>query len=856
MSKLLLTGGLVALTLSFSRNTCAQTASPQSNNWWEREVWSRLAYSGSRTIGYQSYRFEGDPDTFSSLTNYGTGLQHFTDIGNLTVQGNKVFGLLDFRATFTDNRFSDPEQQQYTLNYKRGLYDMSYGTIQASLLSGNRFLNFSRSLNGYVGDYKAKNLEAKLITSTVRGQARTVTIEGNNTSGPYYLSSGRIIGGSIRILLDGVELRQGDDFIVDVTVGSITFIGRVIPPTSTIIASYESFEIAGSGGTIQGAALAYNLGKLGKIGVTGQQQLVGGAPVSTTRIEQFQGFGNLGDQYALQFEPIPATIVVRVDGVVRPFSILDDGISEFFLSAAVPNIVISRVAVQSTKTIQIEYIPKIVQTVDGDRKVLGFDWTVPFGPKGNNSFLTFTQATGKLSGSTPSSGNARALDMRYNLGKSEFKLGLRKVDPGFRTIEQTGFNRNEDAAEFSYQYKTKGISALSSAGNSLISVNNGTTVTANRLSTVDLSLSYSDPKNAAKDITRTQILSFDSTKVRSTDDTRLTTLGYKDDFHHNKLTFGYGLENQKGRGKVDGDLTDIGIQSYRTSATYDAGKNWSVMASASRSNVNTDTIHSQGYDYSLSANMTQRGPWTFGAQYALSDSGVLASLGGFLNGNSLGFGNNGFGTSGGTGILSTGQLKARRAAINTTHQAGENLSLGLTFSNTTSEGSTTSNASIDALTFDAGWKINQIYTLNFAYSQVKSNFFVGSTGENTSNVFSGYFTGNPGKLWSFNLGYNFLTTTGSQVGQDSLALSFNASYQLAKRQKLFFDSSLSRTRGLYPHNDTSVQTGYSYSLTPGVSLIGRYSFRNLENLDPAAVGGAFRANGLGIELRFELSNRR
>ena len=237
MSKLLLTGGLVALTLSFSRNTCAQTASPQSNNWWEREVWSRLAYSGSRTIGYQSYRFEGDPDTFSSLTNYGTGLQHFTDIGNLTVQGNKVFGLLDFRATFTDNRFSDPEQQQYTLNYKRGLYDMSYGTIQASLLSGNRFLNFSRSLNGYVGDYKAKNLEAKLITSTVRGQARTVTIEGNNTSGPYYLSSGRIIGGSIRILLDGVELRQGDDFIVDVTVGSITFIGRVIPPTSTIIAS-------------------------------------------------------------------------------------------------------------------------------------------------------------------------------------------------------------------------------------------------------------------------------------------------------------------------------------------------------------------------------------------------------------------------------------------------------------------------------------------------------------------------------------------------------------------------------------------------------------------------------------------
>jgi hypothetical protein len=493
MSKLLLTGGLAALALSCSRVIWAQSVSPQSNNWWERELWSRLSYSGSRSLGYQSYRFEGDPDAFSSLTNYGTGLQHFTDIGNITIQGTKVLGLLDFRATFTDNRFSDPEQQQYTLNYKRGLYDLSYGTVQASLLGGNRFVNFSRSLKGFVGDYKTGKLEAKVITSSVRGQARTVTIEGNNTSGPFYLSSGRIIGGSIKVMLDGVELRQGEDFIVDVSVGSITFLGRTVAPTSTIIASYESYEISGNGGTIQGAAVAYNLGKAGRIGVTAQQQLVGGATISTNRAEQFQGYGFAGAQYALQFEPIPASIVVRVDGVIRPFSIINDGISEFYLSVAVPNIIISRVAIPSTQTIQIEYIPKIVQTVDGDRKVLGIDYQLPFGPKGSQSFLAYSRATGKLSGSTPSSGNAQAVDLRYNLGKGEFKMGLRKIDPGFRTIEQTGFNRNENAAEFSYQYKTQGISAVSSASNSLISVNNGTSVSSNRLSRT-LQTKYLEPK--------------------------------------------------------------------------------------------------------------------------------------------------------------------------------------------------------------------------------------------------------------------------------------------------------------------------------------------------------------------------
>ena len=852
MSKLLICGGLMALTLS----CLGQTNAPKSNNWWERELWSRLSYSGSRTLGYQNFRFEGDEDAFGSLTNYGTGLQRFTDIGNLSLQGSKVFGLFDFRATFTDNRFSDPEQKQYTLNYKRGFWDVSYGTVQASLQSGNRFTNFSRSLNGLVGSYRKGKFDAKVISSQARGAARTVTIEGNNTSGPYYLLSGRVIGGSVKILLDGVELKQGVDYFVDVAVGSISFVGRNIAPTSTIVASYESYDVTNSGGSIQGGALSYDLGSAGKIGFTAQQQKTGNASGINLIDNAFQGFGFGGAQYQLDYEPIPSSIIVKVDGIPRSFSTIDDGSSEFYISANVPSIVISRVAILQSQTIIIRYVPKLVQAVDGDRKVIGLDWRLPIGKKGTNSYLNYSRANGSVSGASAASGKAEGIDLRFNQGKGEFKAGLRKIDPGFRTIEQTGFNRNENAAEFSLDYSTKGLKATASSRNTLIAVNTGSSVTSNRLSSQDFTLSYSDPKNDTKNITRTQTFNWNQLRTRTTEDSKISSLGFKENYHFRKLTFGYGLENLSGRGRVNGTITGIGVNSYRTSANYDAGKNWSISAIASRSDVRTDTIKSQGYDYSLRANMTQRGPWALGAEYTLSDSGVLASLGGFLNGNSLGYGNNGFGTSGGSGTLSTGQLKARRTAFNATHQAGDNLTVGITYANTSSIGSSTSNAKIDAITLDTSWKINASHALIFDFSRVKADFLGGSIVKSNSDVYAGYLTGNPGKFWTYSLGYNLLRSAGSQLGQDSLGLSFDIGYRLNPKQRLFFNSSLSRTRGLFPQNDTSIQSGYSYSIASGVALVGKYSYRNLQNLEPGAISGAFRANGLSLELTFDLSNRR
>lgn len=844
-------GGLALPVLGF-----AQVTLPRNSDWWDQMLWSRLSYSGSRTLGYQSYSFRGDADAFASLTNYGTGLQHFTDIGNLSIQGNKVFGLLDFRATFTDNRFSDPEQQQYTLNYRKGFWDVSYGTVQASLLNTNRFANFSRSLNGFVGDYKNGRLETKLVSSEARGEARTVTMEGNNTSGPYYLQSGRIIGGSVKVLLDGTELKQGEDYIADVTVGSISFIGRVIPPTSTIVASYESYDVTGSGGSIRGAGVAYDLGAAGRIGLSTQEQRVGTTNNSAFLTQLFQGFGIAGASYVLDYEPIPASIQVLVNGVQRTFSPVDDGVAEFYLNPSISTVVISRDVIPTTATLQINYLPKVVQAVDGNRRVTGFDWRVPVGTKGSGSSITYSLASGKMDGLGGSSGNAESIDMLLKEGKGAFKAGFRKIEPGFRTIEQTGFSRNEDAAEYRYDYSTKGFTTSLSTSNNLISIDTGSTLSSSRLMTNAFNLRYSDPTKPIGEANRSQTFSYTQTRLLTTDDTNLNSLSYKDSFRNKKISFGYSVDSQSGHGRVNGVLTGLGVNSYGTNAVYNAGKNWSIIASATKSYVRTDTIRSSGYDYSLRANMAQTGPWSGGIEYAISDSGVLASLGGFLNGSSLGYGTGGFGNSGGSGVISTGQLKARRSAFNATHQAGDNLTLGLTYSSTTLEGSTTSNSRIDTASLDTSWKVNADHSLVLSLVKVKSDFLTLSTGSSNSDVISGMFIGNPGKMWSYSFGYNLMKTTGTSLDQNNVGMSGDLNYRFAKRHRLFVNGTVSRTRGAYPQDDLSAQAGYAYSIASGISLVGKYSFRDLRNLDPTSTGGAFRANGISFEISFDLASRR
>lgn len=823
-------------------------------SWLQKNVLNRLQWSGQRTLGFHQFKFEGDPESFNALTNFGTGLQTFSDTGSVMLRAEKVLDLITFEAQFTDNRFSDPEQQQTLLNYKRGGLDLNYGTVRASLTAGNQFVSFSRSLDGFSGGFNKGRLDARFVSSDARGAARTVTVEGNNTSGPFYLQTGRIIRDSLQVQVDGKLQIVGQDYVLDNQLGTITFLNKVIAPSSTINASYESFDFGGQRGSIRGTGFTYDMGWAGKLGFTSVEQLTGDSNSNAIREEKSFGFGRPGDQYYLQFEP-QGLVKVTVNGIERTFSIGDDKQSDFYQDPRLPILIISRVAIPTTQEIIFSYRPKAIQTATGDRQVTGFDYTV-FAPGSKKSFIKFSQASGLARGVSPTSGIAQGLDLKIDEGKGAFTGRVKKIEPGFTSIEQTGFNRNEDRVEYGLDYFTKGLTTRAGSYNtSIATLDTSTGALRGKTRVVDdrIEFEYSDPNNRARNINHTQSLKYSKTTTASTEDSVLRTLGFGDQYRFKKLTFTGETEQQTGRGNVQGKVQDFSVNTFRTTFGYDASSKLRLTASASQSAIKTESESSRGYDYSLGANLLDTGPWSGALVYALSDSGTLASLG-FSNGNGIGFGNNGFST--GSDTLSTGQLRSRRLSLSGSHQVRENMILNFGLSQLNSSGLSTSNADTQNLVLGMSWRPNDVSGFNLDWARSNTSFLSGSTPTSSSSSIDLNYNTSPGKFWSLNFGYNFTDSSGGNFAQSSLNTTFGAGYRINDRQRLFLNGILSNTRGFFPQNDTSINAGYSYQLINGIALTGRYTFRDLVNLDPNDTAGAFRSNGLSLELTFDFSSRR
>ena len=369
-----------------------------AGGWLQKNVMKRVQITGRRVIGLQFQKVEGDQSAYGSLTNYGQGLSRFTDQGNMTVSGNKVLGLLDFSFSLSDNRFSDPANERYTLSYNRNGVDLAYGTIQGSLLNTNPLVSFSRSLEGTMGGYSRGRAAVRFVRSQARSDARTVTLEGNNTPGPYYLQSGRIVNDSLKVLLDGRIQRLGADFNLDADLGSITFVDRSVPPTSAIVVTYEAYGVDARRGSIEGAAASYDFGRFGKLGMTTVRQTAPGAGGGTIlRREAFQGYGDPAIPYYLQYVPLTGTAEVRVDGIVQVPGIAGVAGGDYFFDAANPLIFYFRRFIPGSSTIQVTYRPKSTGSVGGSRQVTGMDLRIPLGRLDR----TAPRAAASASGSAP-----------------------------------------------------------------------------------------------------------------------------------------------------------------------------------------------------------------------------------------------------------------------------------------------------------------------------------------------------------------------------------------------------------------------------------------------------------------------
>lgn len=815
-------------------------------SWIKKNVLDRIQISGNRTLGYHKYNVDGDREAFNTLNLYGQGNKEFTDYGAIDISGRDVLGLFNFQARVETGRFTDPQAQRFSLDYIKNAYEVRLGDVRGSLLNTNRFASFSKTLKGATAGYRSGRFAVKGVYSEAKGSARTIAIQGNNSAGPYYLQAGQLVRGSEEVQLDGAVMKLGEDYVINYELGAITFIGRIIPPTSTIVVTFEAFGFNTERGTIEGASASYDFGNAGRIGLVAMRQKSGTGSSLSQRVELFQGAGAASTPYFLQFEPLTTRpITVRLDGILQiegiDYTFDPDNPTIFYFTRFIP----------LTSTIEVVYTPKPTSTAVGDRDVVGFDYRLPVGDRG---FLTYSTARGRLKNeATPLSGTAQGIDGLYRTGKYTIRAGWRDVPNGFVSVETRGFNRNEKAYEAGVGFETKGLKWDLSHFDNDVAVRR-------TLSTGALSFNRSKNRTTRLTLNDTRRVgepwTYEAGYLKSENaqgESRLATarVGTSRDF--GPVRTNWSLEAQNGRGPiVEGTKTvlkDINLQTVRMTANYPYAKNLSLNALASLSNVKVGEDSGLGRDFGLTAFYEPSSRWTMTAGYTDSASGQLAALNGFQTG--LGAGYNGNGFSGGVGAtpFATGVTDYRQLRLSTQYRLTDKIDVNLTAHETRYAGSVSSNTTTQSIDFGLDAALGGDTFAYFSLGNSDTRFLDSPQTSNATTLAAG-ITGRPGSRFGYDVRLNWLTSGGtSNFAQDDFALDVSMSYRLADRHAVSMLARWGKTSGYLPQDDTLFEASYIYQIWKSVALVGTYRIRDVANLDKNP-SGAYRANGFDLELRF------
>jgi hypothetical protein len=821
--------------------------------WLDEEVIKRVQITGSRTIGYHQHDVEGDREAFETLNYYGFGGKRFTDVGAINVSGRNVAGLFNFQSTVVNNRFVDPQSEKSSIDYNRRPFTVNVGDIHGSLLNSNRFASFNKLLQGAQAKYQHGRLAVKGVVSESRGSAKTVSLQGNNSSGPYYLQSSQIVRGSEAVEVDGQRMQLGQDYVISYEAGTITFVGRVIAPTSTIVVSFESLGFNTGFGTVTGVGATYDMGRWGRIGLTRMSQDTGSGDALSSRVELFQGSGAPSTPYFLQFEPLLSRpITVKLDGIPQTQGV------DYRFDSVNPSIFYFLRFVPFTSTIEVVYTPKPTSTVSGDREVMGFDYRLPLGPNGQRGHIAYYQATGKQKSETsPLKGTARGMDASYRFGPWELRGAVRSVPTGYVSVETRGFNRNEDAVDFGAKYKAKKLEVDLSGNNSRVAlrqVTSGGDIIFRRADTD----SFRALARYRPQIGTTWDLEHSRSANRSLGNrTTLQRTSLMTGQSFGRLLVRGGVEQQNGRGPIsDSQGNSLGVQnvdlrSYLIEASYTAGDAWAFRGRTSLSDVKTSSKSGKGQDHFLGVSYTPSSRFSLNGSYTKSDSGAVATLGGFDTGFGLGYGGNGFsGGATGPGFFSGG-TDVELIQLNGSYAINDRSSIVASFVDSRASGNISSNSRSRAYSLGLDWDFGRGHALALSLAQSTTRF-LGTQTDIDSTTLNLDFAGSPSGRFSYRLGASlFLTGGGSQFGQDSLYLDASLTYRLAPRQTLSLYGTSGYTSGYLPQAEDSVGISYAYQIFRNIALVGSYRIRDVRNRNTTNPLGAYKSRGFDIELTFQ-----
>jgi hypothetical protein len=619
--------------------------------------------------------------------------------------------------------------------------------------------------------------------------------------------------------------------------------------------SYETLGFNSTPGTVQGAGLSYDMGKFGRIGLTAIEQRSGGTTGLNSRTDKFQGFESPTSPYFLDFEPLTTRpIIVKVNGILQVENV-DYVFGKDSGNNPVYSIIFFLRPIPATNEVTITYTPKPLQTIDGDRRVFGFDYKLPLG--GKRGSIQYSQATGELqNGVNPLSGTARGIKADYNFGDYRARASWKDVPANFVTVESRGFNRNEKAIDVGLDYRKKAWSWGASANSSDIAYrqvrSDGTTETkSSRYANQRAYVGYTPSEKGV-----TWSLEHNRSQSKfSGSDTKIDTTSLTASKSFGKLNTRLSLEHQSGVGPITLDSEtrtgNLLLDALRLSGDYSTTSGWFFGARASLSRTSSLGESGTGNDLTLTTSFRPTsGPFDFEATLSQSNSGSLANLGAFQNGTGIGYGNNGFSSGSLNGGFINGASDYRFLQITPNYRINDRATLNGRFYQSRSEGIYNSNSETMSYGLGLTWDLGNNTLLTTSFDQTATRFLSVDSRSN-SLAMDAAIMGSPAGPWSYRFGFNSLISgNASEFAQDSFGLDGYLRYKINRRSNAGLQFAVGRTSGYLPQSDNFFGAFYEHQLYQNVSLIGSYKLRRVTNLNSSLTSGAYRSSGFDLELNF------
>ncbi|MCS7272631.1 MAG: hypothetical protein NZ550_00590 [Fimbriimonadales bacterium] len=868
------------------RNTLDALKALRSWEALEEEFERTVTISGRKTIGFHLHDIEGDAIAFRDQNYFGQGGKRFTDNTMLTIRVNKFLGFFTLDWHWTNHRFRNPYDARITYTYESPNFTVEWGDITAALGGSNPLVQFQRTLKGLTATARWGNTRLRYITSETKASARTITIQGNDSSGPYYLQASQIVEGSERVQVDGVEKRRGEDYTIDYFGGILRFRdGMIIPRTSTIVVTYETYALNAAPNRLDGWRLETSFGRGVNLGVSVLSQKSAVRRGLRRRQEQFYGFGAPSTPYDLQFPPLrdpDNPIIVTVAGVRQV-----EGVDYYFDEVLPYRFYFTRF-MPSTLIIQVEYTPRPdpSSTIGGDREVVGLDLTLPIGRSGS---LVWNAARSKATAiGAKLEATAHVLTGRFEAGRLSLNGIFRDIPAEFVGIESVGFRRNERGYQADLSYKLSAVSSFQASISQLrvASINPFSPIfsvgfTDTRIQT----LTFTHAPRDGWQLTLNHNANATRTRNSRTDQNRYS-LSLARGWRTFNFAVGYERSRSDARGALGtGSRLAYDVQSIRSQLDWTPNTRLTIRASLAQSEVQQAQTSSgrdtntrfRSRDYTVEASWRPSDMLSVTYRWRESDSGTLGvsnplprsrqftdplppTFGVPTNPWGVGYNGNGFSSgaplfSGFTyyGVRGSGQdFSLQWMPIPT-------LTIDLQWSENRSEGDLQTNSAQKSLSASISYAPFSWLALaaNWSRQDVR---FLSAVGTSRSEFLT--LSADIGPLSRWTVSLNFYTmTTRSVLGegfqgrqgtfvQQPRGFSARITYDVGRNQNLFAEFQRTDLKGYQPARDTLFSIGYEYRITRNWSFVASYRFREQLNLDPQYSQHSYRARSLDLSLNW------